>query len=99
MPIIGEIKEIGTLVVGKTSYAGVGYDILVHQNQRHRDALKIASGRMEGDEAALMEAQQAGTSTLQLERGGAVQIIIITKLHEGRGRAEVQISGRIPGFW
>ncbi len=92
MAHLGTIRGTGTLYVNDESVGTVDYSISVFQAR----VIKDARGSISGDPKALIAAFNAGESTLHLEDGGEVKIIITN--HTIGGPAQIVVSGPVPGF-
>jgi hypothetical protein len=91
---LGALDGDGHLVLHDGMRAQVRYRIEVTEEEV--GGLKSAGGNIAGEASAIYAAFNQGAFTIELATGETVQAIIT---HTGlEGRAEIVISGPVPGF-
>jgi hypothetical protein len=93
MKHLGSLTGTGTVDVKGVAVGDIEYSIDVWLDERNQS--KSARGSAQGDMNALTKAFNAGGGSLNLESGGALDIIVI-KL--GVNGADLTVSGAVPGF-
>ena len=93
MAYLGTIRGRATITVGDNDIGEVGYSISVFRPRQ----LTEARGHITGPGSILMAAMQARGATLRLEGGETVDVIV-TNYRMPSDRAEIIVSGPVPGF-
>lgn len=92
---LGSITGTGELICGKDSLGAASYSIQVWQDAGR--GLRKADGEIEADDDAICRAFDDGKAKLRLEGGGEIEIVI-ENYNVMSGRADVAVSGAVPGF-
>ncbi len=90
---LGTIEGYGQIIAGGNDLGEVGYSISVFRPRQ----LTEARGHITGPGSILMAAMQARGATLRLEGGETVDVIV-TNYRMPSDRAEIIVSGPVPGF-
>ena len=93
MAHLGTIDGRATITAGGDDLGEVDYSISVFMRRN----LKQASGYITGTEAILFAASQAHGAVLTLEDGETVNITV-TRFTMPGDRAQIKVSGPVPGF-
>jgi len=93
MSYLGSISGRGVLRSGADEIGSVDYQISVYRS----GSLNEARGVLSGESKALFSAFDAGSTTLALEDGSEITVLV-TNYSPGQPTADCVISGPVPGF-